>query len=337
MNSNQPSWQILKDWEKELSSQLKIPIKKETIFSRFLKFRFEAIGCGKFLSFLTFKKNKISLRFIMTARSRKSVFITKNTIPVIIDFWLEENDLQGFYDSYKECPLVLITSMDVYNFLKENDCPLPIEHWPLSYPDKYGLKRNIIRKKYDFCLLGRPNPFFIRMLDEYTKRHPDFIYIKNNGEPLNRVYVTNAGAFVAKDSGRESYIEMIKNTKISCYSTPGIDESKNSTNRFNQVTPRLFEMLCNQCMVIGHYPNTPDVNWYNLKEIIPNVDNYDEFEKILNEMLSKAFEYEKIDNFVSRHYTSTRAKMLEEILEKYNIKICRSKLSKEHDNHKDTV
>lgn len=71
---------------------------------------------------------------------------------------------------------------------------------------------------------------------------------------------------------------MIQKTKISCYTTPGIDESKKETSNFNQVTPRLFEMLCNQCHVIGHYPNSYDTNWYNLNSIVPNVDSYNDFE-----------------------------------------------------------
>lgn len=320
MNSDQPSWQILKDWENELSLRLNIPIRKETKLSRYLKFRAESHGFGALYNSFVSRKD-LGLRFIMTARSYKSVFVTQNTIPVIIDFWLEEKDLPGFYECYKDCPVVLISSMDVFEFLKNNNCPLPIEHWPLSYPDKYGLSLTRYKKKYDFCLLGRPNPFFIRLLDEYSSQHPQFSYVKSRGSSEDREYITNRGDYIGKDTGRSSYINMIQSTKVTCYSTPGIDEAKSSTNRFNQVTPRLFEMLCNGCMVIGHYPNTPDVKWYELSKYIPNVNNYGEFEAVLDHFLNTNFDYELISEFVRKHYTSTRAEMLKGILLKYNIKI----------------
>lgn len=321
MDSNQPSWQIIKDWEDELSVRLNLQIRKETRWSRYIKFRAESCGLGAlYNSFVT--KKDFGLRFIMTARPYKSIFVTPNTIPVVIDFWLEEKDLPGFYECYKECPVVLISSMDVFTFLKENKCPLPIEHWPLSYPDKYGLKNNFYKKKYDFCLLGRPNPFFIRLLDEYSDKHPQFSYVKSIGTSDNREYITNKGDYIGKDTGRSSYISMIQSTKISCYSTPGIDEAKSLTKRFNQVTPRLFEMLCNGCMVIGHYPETPDVKWYELDKYIPNVNSYEEFEAVLDKLLDSSFNYDLIHEFVSKHYTSTRAEMLKGILQKYNIRIC---------------
>ena len=109
------------------------------------------------------------------------------------------------------------------------------------------------------------------MLEKYASLHPDFEYIINNGDINNRKYVTNTGRFIAKDTGRTSYLDMIKHTKISCYATPGIDEAKRETITFNQVTPRLFEMLCNGCMVIGHYPLSADTIWYNLSSVVPQL------------------------------------------------------------------
>ena len=112
---------------------------------------------------------------------------------------------------------------------------------------------------------------------------------------------------------------MIKHTKISCYATPGIDEAKRETITFNQVTPRLFEMLCNGCMVIGHYPLSADTIWYNLSSVVPQVDKYEEFEKVLDEMRKNRFEYVKISDFMRKHYTSKRIVDLITILKNYNI------------------
>lgn len=69
----------------------------------------------------------------MTAETKASCFVDKNTIPVIIDFWLKEEELDKFYKVYEDVPLVLVTNKEVYDYLKEHDCPLHVEHWALSY------------------------------------------------------------------------------------------------------------------------------------------------------------------------------------------------------------
>ncbi len=135
------------------------------------------------------------------------------------------------------------------------------------------------------------------------------------------MFIGNKGKVVAEDTGRDSYLSMIQKTKISCYTTPGIDESKKETSNFNQVTPRLFEMLCNQCHVIGHYPNSYDTNWYNLNSIVPNVDSYNDFEKWLDYFRTHEFDIQKGITFMDKHYTSSRVKSLIDICNKYSIEI----------------
>lgn len=102
------------------------------------------------------------------------------------------------------------------------------------------------KKDFEFTVIGRPNPFFIRLLDEYSSKHPDFEYITNNGDIDHREYVTNRGRFIAKDTGRASYLDVIRRTKITCYSTPGIDEGKKEVT----VTIKLLQD-CLKCCAMG--------------------------------------------------------------------------------------
>lgn len=64
---------------------------------------------------LVTRKN-LGLRFIMNAQDIKVCDINKFTIPVIIDFWLKEEQLPAFYVAYKEVPLILLTNLEVYEF-----------------------------------------------------------------------------------------------------------------------------------------------------------------------------------------------------------------------------
>ena len=319
-NARQPSWQILKEWEEVLSQKTGLPVYRDNRLIRYIKAHFDKWGMSFLWKILVTRKN-LGLRFIMNAQDIKVCDINKFTIPVIIDFWLKEEQLPAFYVAYKEVPLILLTNLEVYEFLKQHKCPIPIEHWALSYPDKYSISNKRLEKEYEFCFIGRPNPFFVRLLDKYCSTHPDFYYISNNSDINHRQYIDNKGKVVAEDTGRDSYLSMIQKTKISCYTTPGIDESKKETSYFNQVTPRLFEMLCNQCHVIGHYPNSYDTNWYNLNSIVPNVDSYNDFEKWLDYFRTHEFDIQKGITFMDKHYTSSRVKSLIDICNKYSIEI----------------
>lgn len=319
---NLPSFKIVYEWEDILSEKLGLNICKEHSFKYKFYRRFENNGLVELYHRFVPRHISIRLRFVMQAQARKLCILDCNTIPVIIDFWLKEAELKEFYAAYRHCPLVLITSAEVYDFLKKHDCPLPIKHWPLSYPDIYRMTPDCIKdKKYEFCVFGRPNPFFIRLLDEYCKNHPDFTYIHSGGDIEHRVFINHKGEVVMKDTGRQSYLEMIRKTKISCYTTPGIDEAKKETGQFNQVTPRLFEMLTNGCQVIGHYTDNPDTRYYQLQDIVPNVNNYAEFEQGLDKFRKEPFDYAKISGYMEKQYTSTRAEMLKGILSKFGIEI----------------
>lgn len=317
-----PSYKIVYEWEDIIASKLGLKICKEHDFKFKFHRRFENNGAVELFHTLTPQSRHLRLRFIMQARAKDLCILDCNTIPVIIDFWLKDNELKSFYHAYKHCPLVLITSAEVCQYLKEHRCPLPIEHWPLSYPDIYRMNPDCVKdKEYEFCIFGRPNPFFIRLLDQYCQKHPDFTYIHSVGGINHREFVNHKDEVVMKDTGRQSYLDMIHKTKISCYTTPGIDESKKETIHFNQVTPRLFEMLTNGCQVIGHYTENPDTRYYRLSDIVPNVGNYAEFEKVLDVLRSKPFDYTKVSTYMSKHYTSTRVPMLERILSQYSISV----------------
>lgn len=320
--SHYPSIKIVYEWEDILAKGLGIYIYKENDIKFKFHRRFENNGLVELYQAFVPQRKNMKLRYVMTGGTRKLCVFDCNTIPVIIDFWLNDSELDQFYAVYKHCPLVLITSAEVYQFLKEHSCPLPIEHWPLSFPDKYRMTPDCVKgKEYEFCIFGRPNPFFIRLLDQYCQNHPDFTYIHSVGGINHREFVNHKGEVVMKDTGRQSYLDMIHKTKISCYTTPGIDESKKETTHFNQVTPRLFEMLTNGCQVIGHYTDNPDTRYYRLSDIVPNVENYAEFEKVLDVLRSKPFDYTKVSKYMSKQYTSTRVPMLQKVLKRHSIKV----------------
>jgi len=313
-----PSFNTVFEWEDVIARDYPLNLVEESILTKKIYSLIRKLKLVNFYHFFLPNKRNKSLRFIMKALPEKTCILNKNVIPVIIDFWLQTEDLDAFYNAYKNSPKVLVTSAEIVEFLKQHNCPLPIEHWPLSLPDKYKItKKESFLKEYELCFIGRPNPFFEKMLRRYENENPDFIYVKSNGTEKNREYITNKGEFIGKDTGRDSYWEIIRKTKITCYSTPGIDDAKLSSNKFNQVTPRLFEMLAGGCYVIGRYPDNADTRFYEIEDLIPNVNNYTDFKRILEKY--RIAEQQKPSNcvsFLDNHYTSKRVPILKQILTK---------------------
>lgn len=319
---NGPSFQLVFEWERILSKALNLPIYKQSKLMdwiyRQIDLRLKMTNIFNF--FVPFRN--FQLIFVMQATAWQFSRLTKNIIPIIIDFWIEDkNELRKFYNSYNRVPLVLVTSAEVYKYLKNNSCPLNIAHLALSLPDQY--LPDIItdfKKIYDFCFIGRPNPFFRCLIEKYTEENPEFEYIVNQGEISNREYYTNSGKFVMKDNGRDSYLKIIQSSKITCYSTPGLDEGKEFKTSFNQVTPRLFEMIAGGCYVLGQYPKNEDVEFYELEKYVPNVNSYDQFKFWMDKyrLMPKRNIIECRD-FLLKNCTSERIETLKTILFENNI------------------
>jgi len=314
-----PSFKTIFEWEDIIAEKLKLHLSYDKIWYHKFYRRIEMYGLTELFHKLHKRNSKLRLYFLMDAPIIPSCMLDKNTIPVIIDFWLNTDQLESFYKCCKDCPLVLISSAEVYEYLRSNNCPLPIEHWPLSLPDTVEIRNS--EKIFDFCFIGRKDPFFVDMVDRYSTEHLDFEYVINSDGINNREYHTNKGLFVEKDTGRQSYLNIIRKSKICVYSTPGMDKAKKESNTFNQVTPRLMELIAGGCYVLGHYPDNADTRFYNLKTVVPAVTNYAQFCKYMDYYrIQPARDIEECRHFLSAHNTSNRVELLKCILRKYNIK-----------------
>jgi hypothetical protein len=322
--NEESSFSIVYEWENIISQELHLKICKHSKITDWIYRQIEhRLNARDFLHYFLPSSSGLSLLFVMTASTSKNCRLTKNTIPVIIDFWLRDSELYLFYENYKHCPLILITSLEVFYYLKEHNCPLNIEHWPLSLPDNLRLSPDdLFDKEWDLAILGRANPYFSRMLKRYSDEHPDFEYILGSDNIDRRFFFTNKGNCVGNAVGRQAYLEMLRRTKISLYTTPGLDEAKFETDYFNQVTPRFLEMIASGCLVLAHYPKNADTDYYEMEKLCKDINSYEEFETLLDAYrdLDKV-PIVKYSEYLSVHYTSQRIGLLLDILMKNNIKV----------------
>lgn len=239
-----------------------------------------------------------------------------NIIPIIVDFYLkDEKSLNRFYESYKNNPLVLISSREAYDFLKKISCPLNIKHLALSISDKYQLSNTLgCKKDIDLILLGRRNKVLQEYAELYAKQNPDFVYAYRVNEKGHWLCKKNNGEIVSNIDNRRDYMKTMMRARCGLYNTPGIDGGEARTNGFSQVTPRFLEYIASGCHVISRYRCNSDTDYYELDSMTCNVDSYDEFKTAMDFSRSNNIDAERYSNYLSKHYTSSRIVTLNNIL-----------------------
>ena len=308
------AYDLVYEWEDIFKETLNLPLVNEqkVIYNRYLKII-------PFISSL-FQTNAASLVFEMECIAshwfcnRKS-----NIIPYIIDYYPRANGLYGykvFNYLYKKCPIVFISSAEVYEHLLslEDIIKVKIEHVALSLSDKYFLDENAkFNKQYDLVLFGRQSPVLMAFLDKYKTKHPDFLYVYNKRINGRLLYYTSNGELLDNINTREKYLNLMKKARCTFYTTPGIDSEK-ETYGFNQITPRFLEMLSCGCHIIARYVNNADSRFYQISDFCQSVDNYEQFEEQLNYARCNDVDIPKCAKYLKKHYTSERAKQINRII-----------------------
>lgn len=306
-----PFYDIVYEWEDQLSCSMQAKLfyamKREKRENRWLR-RLPLFGRFAF-------SNQNILVFDMDPLMSK-IRNKQNIVPCIVDFFIkEENLLKSFYAAYSKSKFVLISSKEVYDFLKHAGCPLNIIHWPLSIPDVYKINRDTkFEKKYDLVLMGRQNTMLQQFVERYASLHPDFIYVYRKQEAGSFVYYTNQDEKVGEINTRVEYINLMRQARIGLYATPGIDGGEVRTNGFNQVTPRFLEYIACGCHVIARYASNSDTEYYGLNQFSSSIESYVEFEESINYDRTHEVDMQKYSAYLEDHYTSVRASQLQEYL-----------------------
>lgn len=304
---------VVYEWEDVIVDNLRL-----SFYYDFPELRWKSFLCRHFPLYARTKvTSDNALMFVMQPLLLPNGTNKKNIIPCIIDFYEKDKDkLEEFYRKYDKNPLVLISSREVYDYLKEMSCPLNIIHWGLSISDHLFMDVEAeYMKKYDVIMIGRQNSMFCQWLIKYAEAHSITYLLRRNGEQ-GMGYYDNYGRFISSAINRTDYLSLIRSAKVGLYSTPGMDGGDLRTNGFNQVTPRFLEYLVSQCHVIARYISNSDTNYYELEKYWPAVESYEAFEFQLdfcmNNKIDKNFYYA----YLRKHSTSRRVKELVELLEK---------------------
>lgn len=312
------SWQIVYEWEdvfrKEMKTSFSINldqrIKKE---KKLIKLLFDSLQVSSKW------ESKPGFVFYMIPYHR---FNQRNNspyvIPCIIDWYLKTNEqLEDFFKKFSNHRLILVSSMQVYQFLKTINTPIPIGHLPLSLSDKYKITpETTFKKDLDVVLMGRQNPVLLNWLKQYSIKHPNLCIVSSEREKDKYRYYTQNGTYIAKAKTRNQYMSLMRRSRISLYSTKAIDDDNSvvNANGFNQMTPRFFEILATGNHVIARFIKNEDTDYFEIEKICPNTNSYESFERQMDYALTHPVNMKLYSDYLEKHYTSTRVKMLEELV-----------------------
>lgn len=322
-----PTWSLIYEWEDTITEVLNLKLADSKVASvttfyldKALRFTSRKIfSDNRLLIFADrFIHKKTGLYFELLPRSSFYFTGSKNTVPIIIDFW-KTIDLPLFYNAYKNCKIVLIANLQAYNYLKELNCPLNIYHFPQSIADKYQIKpTQPFTKLYDVIVPGRVDSVLWNFLKEFQKKFPEIEYLYREEINGEFYYVSNKSGRRYRGQERNEYMELLQASKVALYSTVGIDGDSERTGGFSPVTPRFLEMISAGCHVIARYPKNAETDFFEMNRFCISCDNYELFEKELSKALGHKPDLNFYGDYLQKHYTSERAKLLKEIVVNMN-------------------
>lgn len=302
-----PSWDLVYEWEDVIEKLYPAKIYLDT----YRRQNSKKLEKYRFLDWFILPFGQ-KIVFHMTPQIDSYADHHCNIIPCIIDFYLKSADeLNAFYRSYAKNQIVLISSKEAYDFLKGQNCPLNIQHWPLSISDKYEPQAEY-RKEYDLVMVGRQNPILEKFVHLYAKKHDDFTFVYRVTEGSNFHYYSSNGEFIGDVNNREDYMSIIRKSRVGLYSTANMDIDNGIS--YNQVTPRFLELITSGCHIIARYKRNSDTDFYGLERFCNSIDTYEQFEKEMDYARSHRVDICKYKNYLKQHYTSTRVEQLKRIL-----------------------
>ncbi|HLA58614.1 MAG TPA: hypothetical protein VK622_07630 [Puia sp.] len=311
-------WDVVYEWEDVLARTLRIPLipvgKEYDKIYKPLTVRkiLNRIGFYQRRDRYFFNPSKYYIAFHIGPPGVYSFHSRRNVIPIIIDFWKSEN-LKRFESIFSLNECVFITSKEVYNYLVDNKMKIKLGHLALSLPDKMFAQISNTKREFDLIQIGRQNEKATHYVKLLLSEFPQINYLYSERIDGKVQMHSSLNGKLGEFTSRESFLNLLKKTKVSLLSAPGLDDDAERTGGFSPVTPRFLESAACGCHLIGIYPENDDFVYFGINQICVNVDNYESFRRVILSCLrdEKVPDYRE---FLQNHLTSKRAIELKEKL-----------------------
>lgn len=239
-----------------------------------------------------------------------------NVIPYIIDYWKRYDAL--FEKHFAHFPVVYISGLEVYEYLKAMRTKVKIKHLPLSISDRYmSLFEEQVIKDIDIINVGRKNKVMDEYIQQFLLKYPNTNYVHREMENGENIYYSSIHGRLGTLTAREDLLKILSRSKIAIVTSPGLDGGEQRTGGFNPVTPRVFEAAIGKCYMIGKYEKNSEYYSFDLDKLVEMPNSYIEFETIVQDKLMTPFN--RTDDyaaFLKANLNSVRITQLKRDLEK---------------------
>ena len=235
------------------------------------------------------------------------LYINKtNVIPYIIDYWKRYDEM--FEMNFAHFPVVYISGLEVYTYLKTKNTKVNIKHLPLSISDRHlplFYIENV--KDIDIINVGRKNKVIDEYIQHFLKKHTNINYVHREIENGENIYYSNLYGRIGSLETREDLLQTLSRAKIAITTSPGLDGGEIRTGGFNPVTPRVFEAAIGKCYMIGKYEKNNEFYEFSLDKLVNMVSSYNDFECMVNTKLNTPFNlHNEYEAFLMKNLNSTR-------------------------------
>lgn len=316
---NRAFFAVCYEWEDELSKKMSVPI------SNINKTEFNITRAVRKLSPKSYHirqnlRKDTMLYFAMFVKELR-FYSNVNGIPIFIDVWGNQ-EIEYIVEKTRGFSLFYVTSIDVYNKIKELDVTSHVHYMPLSVPDKYFSKdfARYHEKSIDVIQMGRKNPLLHKWVLKYVASHPDveYVYTEKTSNDAQMEYISTKRGNIGSLKGREEFIHTLSSSRISLVSSPAIDNPKRNMFGIDYPTPRFYESAALGCALIGRYTENEESNRLKLNSVCPNVTSYEMFSSEVDKALAIPVDtlYSANSSFIFSNLTSRRAIQITEDLNK---------------------
>lgn len=321
----EPFRDIVYEWENEISSRENIPIisiehskwydrtknGQRSFLNRLMTRVHKDLGVIKKTDF-----SKDTYLFICTILDDAAYAEKLNCIPVFIDIW--EDSIERVCRKSKKLDAYFVTSLDVYNMIRNTDSNSNVNYISLSVPDKY-LQKTIPNKNIDIIQVGRKNGQLHEFATKYCEanKEVDYVYCDNGGTTGKLEYFSTKRGSIGSLKARDEYVELLKNAKIFIMSSPGANHNRNEIF-IDLPTPRFYEAAIFYCHMVGIHSGHEEFETQGVNKVMRIADDYDTFKNILDDILLNDCQVDKetYDMFINQHLTSTKFNEIKKVVDK---------------------
>jgi hypothetical protein len=314
--------QIVEEWEDDFSKELGLPLQDMSICETRANGR-----VGNILRRLPRaitawddggrwqhrRANGQGLGFLLWPPAHPASFwVQPDVVPVVIDFW--RHQLPDAERVFARSPHIFVTNQEIKRDLAATALASRVKYLPLSVSARHVQASGILRTT-DLIQVGRQNPRLHEWALEYVRLRPGAKYLYADTSGTWPCWTATDRGRLEIDTSRASYWQLLRSSRISLVSAPGIDGGEKRTGGYNPVTPRFYESAAARCHLVGRFPKDgADFVFNRVASACSHVDTFDEFAAVVDQSRKTPPDVTALDAFLVGHTTAEVARSLRSVL-----------------------